>query len=69
MRDLRGRSGLDESLDMGVSLFEAEVLEEEVIEAIQVLLLGIQEIRYLCPREPIPRSEYLLNYHVRKGKK
>jgi len=34
------------------------------MEAIELLLLGIQRIGYLSPRDPIPRSEYLFNYHV-----
>jgi len=52
-----------------------DILDAEVVEAIKILLLGIPRIRYLAPREPIPQSKYLFNYHVcilikaEKGKK
>ena len=39
-------------------------LEEGPREEIEVLGIVIAGIRYLAPREPIPRSEYLFNYHV-----
>ena len=66
MRDF-GCQTMGGSSDVGIGLVGAEDgLEEEIVEAIEVLLLGIQGTRYLSPREPIPRSEYLLNYHVCK---
>ena len=39
-------------------------LDEGLREEIEVLGIVIAGIRYLAPREPIPRSEYLFNYHV-----
>ena len=39
-------------------------LEEDMREGIEILGTVISGVRYLTPREPIPRSEYLLNYHV-----
>jgi len=33
----------------------------EEIEALGIVIAGIP---YLAPQEPIPRSEYLFNYHV-----
>ena len=38
--------------------------EEDVMEGVKLLWCFISSIRYLAPREPIPRSEYLFNYHV-----
>ena len=38
--------------------------DEEMREGIEILGSVISGVRYLTPREPIPRSEYLLTYHV-----
>ena len=46
-----------------------DVMDAEVLEMVELLLLGIPRIRYLAPREPIPRSEYLFNSHVGNFKK
>jgi len=40
------------------------ILDAEVVKAIEILLLGIPRIRDLAARQPIPHSEYLFNYHV-----
>jgi len=39
-------------------------LDEDMREGIEILGSVISGVQYLTPREPIPRSEYLLNYHV-----
>jgi len=38
--------------------------EEEIMEGVERLCVFVSSIRYLAQREPIPRSEYLFNYHV-----
>ena len=45
------------------------MIDAEVLEMVELLLLGIPRICYLGPREPILRSEYLFNSHVGNLKK
>ena len=58
--------GLEQELEMGMAfgLGDSEEQEKEMEEFIGVLGMALQEIRYLAPRVPIPRSEYLFTHHV-----
>jgi len=57
----RGTRGEDPIYRMGGG---QSGLEKELGEGIEILGIVIAGIRYLAPREPIPCSEYLFNYHV-----
>lgn len=61
-----GEMGLEQELEMGMAfgLGDSEEQEKEMEEFIGVLGMALQEIRYLAPRVPIPRSEYLFTHHV-----
>ena len=52
----------------GNSMYGTEGSEQDLQKGlgdeIEVLGILIAGIRFLAPREPIPRSEYLSNYHV-----
>lgn len=43
---------------------EESGLGKEIEEIIEFLGLSIPAIRYLMPREPIPRSDYMFQHHV-----
>jgi len=50
--------------EMTFGLKRAEEKEKEIEEWIGFLGIALQEIRYLAPRVPIPRSEYLFRHYV-----
>jgi len=67
LRQIRGGDmGLEGVLGIGTAsgLEESEEQEKEIERFIGFLGIALQEIRYLAPRVPIPRSEYLFTHHV-----
>ena len=55
----------DRRADTIQSLDGVEEKEEgDMIEGVELLCLFVSSIQYLAAREPIPRSQYLFNYHI-----
>ncbi|KAG0138656.1 hypothetical protein HOY82DRAFT_595083 [Tuber indicum] len=55
--------GIGENTVSNLEVCES-ILDEEVMEGLELLGLVLPAIRYLAPREAIPRCEYLFNYHI-----
>ncbi|KAG0136998.1 hypothetical protein HOY82DRAFT_598017 [Tuber indicum] len=53
--EIRSEMGVEDS-DDGFGKDEMEVIE--------LLAMGVPAIRYLMPRDPIPRSEFMFNHHI-----
>jgi len=58
------RGGIEDSVIGGGSGDSGTGIGEEIMEGIEWMSLIVPAIRYLAPRDPIPRSEYLFHDHV-----
>ena len=50
--------------DFAIKVLEQEAEEGGIEKELEILAIMISGIRYLGPRAPIPRSQYLFTHHV-----